>query len=279
MKLYPISSPTLPAVVVTLCLMNVTARLDCALAQPAGGIYQATVITTGTDTRFRNAGFAQALREVFVKASGEPRLANDLRVDKWISHADRLVAFFSYRDQMEGIHHHDDQGTYDRPFDLTVQFDWLSINSALAQLGEKPWLGERPIIVPLIVVRGHERPFDQQYMLTDEEPAAEGQRDSLSYCAQKYGLGLRLPSAADLTVWNVRPTEITKPNWSFGANKFVVIGTLDFRLRTFGWVGKWKATWGGVDYNWGVSGASFDRAFDNLLAGIARIASGHGQPD
>jgi hypothetical protein len=116
-------------------------------------------------------------------------------------------------------------------------------------------------------------------MLTDEEPAAEGQRESLSYCAQKYGLGLRLPSAADLMVWNVRPPEITRPNWPFGANKFVVVGTLDFRLSTFGWVSKWKATWGSVDYNWGVSGVSFDKAFDNLVAGIARIASGHGPPD
>src|SRR5262249_35420962 len=129
-------SPTLTAVIVTSCFMTVALRSPCTLAQTPGSIYQATVITTGHDTRFRHAGFAQALREVLVKTSGERRLANDPRIDKLISHADRLVAFFSYRDQMEGIHHHDDQGTYDRPFDLTVQFDWLSINSALAQLGE-----------------------------------------------------------------------------------------------------------------------------------------------
>jgi hypothetical protein len=206
-------------------------------------------------------------------------LAHDVRVDKLTADADKLVAFFSYRDQMEGIHHHDDQGTYDRPFDLTVQFDWLSINAALARLGEQPWLGERPTIVPVLLVRGHERPFDQTYMLSDEEPAAEGQRDSLSYCAQKYGLGLRLPSAADLAAWNIRPTEVSKPVLSLGTRKFIVVGTLDFRLSTYGWVGTWKATWRGVDYSWGISGVSFDKAFDNLVAGIARIASGHGRPE
>src|SRR6516162_4089883 len=192
---YPPATPALVAAAVVLGLVLV--RLPLALAaQPAGGIYQATVITTGSDTRFRNAGFAQALREVLVKASGEPRLAKDRRVEALIQGAHRRVAFFSYRDQMEGIHHHDDQGTYDRPFDLTVQFDWLSINSALAGLGEKPWLDERPTIVPVILVRGHDRPFNQQYLISDEEPAGEAQRNSLSYCAQKYGLGLRFPSAA-----------------------------------------------------------------------------------
>jgi len=272
MNNFSIGSPFLVAVFVALGMTAMP-----AVAQPAGGIYQATVITTGMDTRFRNAGFAQALREVLVKSSGEPRLASDRRLDTLLSDAERLVAFFSYRDQMEGIHHHDDQGTYDRPFDLTVQFDWQSINAALARLGEKPWLGERPTIVPLIQVRGHERPFDQEYMISEEEPAAAGQRESLSYCAQKYGVGLRVPSVADLIVWNVRPTE--RPTWSFAADKFVVVGTLDFRLSSSGWVGVWKATWHGMDYRWTISGVSFDKAFDNLVAGAARIASGHGGPN
>jgi hypothetical protein len=180
---------------------------------------------------------------------------------------------------MEGIHHHDDQGTYDRPFDLTVQFDWLSINSMLAELGEKPWLGGRPSIVPVILVRGHDRPFDQQYLVSDEEPAAAEQRDALSYCAQKYGLGLRVPSAADLSAWRVRGGENTKPAGSLAADKFVVVGTLDFSLSTLGWVALWRATWQGMDFDWGISGVSYDKAFDNLVAGVARIASGHGRPD
>jgi uncharacterized protein len=279
MKTFRPGAPMLVTVGVILGLLAVMPRLPRASAQPAGGIYQATVITTGSDTRFRSAGFAQALREVLVKASGEPRLAKDPRVDGMVPQAEELVAFFSYRDQMEGIHHHDDQGTYDRPFELTVQFDWLSINAALARLGEKPWLGERPTLVPVILVRGHERPFDRTYLISDEESAAAAQRDSLSYCAQKYGLGLRVPSPADLTIWNVRPNEIPRPSASAATNKFFVVGTLDFRQSTLGWVGMWKATWRGIDYDWGISGVSFDRAFDNLVAGVARIASEHGRPD
>ena len=272
-------APILVTVGVMLGLVAVMPRLPRASAQPAGGIYQATVITTGSDSRFRNAGFAQALREVLVKASGEPRLAKDPRVDGMVPQAGELVAFFSYRDQMEGIHHHDDQGTYDRPFELTVQFDWLSVNATLARVGEKPWLDERPTLVPVILVRGHERPFNQTYLISDVEPAAAAQRDSLSYCAQKYGLSLRVPSLADLTIWNVRPREIPRLRASSATNKFVVAGTLDFRLRTFGWVGMWKANWRGTDYAWGISGVSFDKAFDDLVAGVASIASGHGRAD
>src|SRR6516225_12285908 len=93
-------APILVTVGVMLGLVAVTPRLPRASAQPAGGIYQATVITTGSDTRFRSAGFAQALREVLVKASGEPRLANDPRIDGMVPQAKELVAFFSYRDQM-----------------------------------------------------------------------------------------------------------------------------------------------------------------------------------
>src|SRR5262245_57316884 len=122
-------------------LFTFEAPVGRASAQSTGGIYQATVTTTGSDTRFRAQGITRPFREVLVKASGNPHLTSDPRVEALADHAADYVAFFSYRDEMEGIHHHDDQGTYDRPYALTVQFNWNSINSALADLGEKPWLG------------------------------------------------------------------------------------------------------------------------------------------
>jgi hypothetical protein len=262
-----------------LALMAASSAPRSAQAQLVGGIYQASVITTGNDTRFRDRGFGQALREVLVRASGEPRLANDARVDAIAARSSQLVAFFSYRDQLEGLHHHDDQGTYDRPFDLTVQFDWIRINAALAELGEKPWLGERPTIVPVILIRGHDRPFNRQYWLTDDAAGAEDQKISLTEHAQKFGLTTRVPSAADLTTWKIRTTNGFVSHLQSLSGRLVATGTLDFRLSTLGWVGVWHATWLGTDYQWGISGASYDKAFDSLFAGLARIASGHGRPD
>ena len=104
------------------------------------------MIVTGYDMRSRPSGFARALREVLVKLSGEPRLDLDPRVRELSIHADHLVTTFDYVDQMAGIKVHDDQGTYDRPYNLTVVFDPGKIDAALADLGEHPWLGERPVI-------------------------------------------------------------------------------------------------------------------------------------
>ena len=73
-----------------------------------GAIYRADAIVTGTDMRQRPWGFAQTLREVLVKSSGDPR-------QELAAHADRYVACFDYADMMAGIPLHDDQGTYDRP--------------------------------------------------------------------------------------------------------------------------------------------------------------------
>jgi hypothetical protein len=92
-------------------------------AQETSDLYQATAIVTGTDMRSRPTGFAQALREVLVKVSGEPRLDKDARTSELAAHADLLVISFDYADQLAGIPIHDDQGTYDRPHDLTVRFD------------------------------------------------------------------------------------------------------------------------------------------------------------
>src|SRR5579871_2320628 len=123
-----------------------------ARADEAGDLYKSTVIVTGFDMRSRPSGFARALHEVLVKLSGEPRLDKDARVTELAAHADKLVASFDYVDQMAGIPIHDEQGTYDRPYYLTVVFDRAKINQVLADLGEKPWLGVRPVIVPVFDV-------------------------------------------------------------------------------------------------------------------------------
>ena len=123
-----------------------------------GTIYRADAIVTGTDMRQRPWGFAQTLREVLVKSSGDPRLKDDPRAQEFAVHADLYVACFEYADMMAGIPLHDDQGTYDRPHKLTVYFDPTRIDALLAQLGDRPWRGERPVVVPLLLVHGPKPP-------------------------------------------------------------------------------------------------------------------------
>jgi hypothetical protein len=113
----------------------------CATAQDNPALYQATAIVTGTDLRERPHGFAECLTEVLVKVSGAPRLHDDPAVAKLAEHADTLVDTFSYVDPRAWFLHHDDQGTYDRSYELTVRFDPAKIDGALATLGVAPWRG------------------------------------------------------------------------------------------------------------------------------------------
>jgi hypothetical protein len=146
-------------------------------AQATSEFYQATVIVTGYDMRSRPSGFAQALRAVLVNVSGEPRLRNDPRVSALAAHADALVASFTYVDQMAGIKYHDERGTYDRPHNLTVKFVPARIDKALADLGERPWRGTRPTVVPVLTVRGF---TGRSYLLSAENPAGAAQRQAFA---------------------------------------------------------------------------------------------------
>ena len=128
-------------------------------------MYEADAIVTGTDMRQRPWGFAQTLRDVLVRSSGNPRLKDDPRTAELAVHADRFVACFNYVDMMAGVPLHDDQGTYDRPHKLTVYFDPAKIDAVLAQFDDKPWHGERPVVVPVLLVHARKPPA---YVLSAE---------------------------------------------------------------------------------------------------------------
>jgi hypothetical protein len=245
-----------------------------ARTQEADALYQAVAIVTGTDMRSRPTGFAQALREVLVKVSGEPRLLRDPRVAALAAHADTLVLSFDYVDQLAGIPRHDDQGTYDRPHDLTVRFDPQRIDAALATLGERPWRGTRPVVVPVVAVRG----FGKRYLLSADIPAGTDQRAAFANVAREYGMAFRIPSEAELAGWGVTMDDLPAPSAASSPDEALVAGTLVFEDSLPGWVGSWRMRWHDVDYAWQISGVNFDEAFRDIVRGVVRVASGHGGP-
>ena len=251
-----------------------------AQASDGGGFYQAYAIVTGTDMRQRPWGFAQCLREVLVKVSGNPLLKEDPRLPALLAHADRFVASFDYHDMMAGIPYHDDQGTYDRPHKLTVHFDPGRIDAALAELGERPWRGERPVVVPVLLVQGRKPP---PYVLSAEIPAGAEQRGSFATAAEELGLTVRIPSEAELAAWGARVDRFPFPQApsppSRAAQEAVVAGTLVWREALPGWVGTWRTRWHGVDHSWGISGVNYDAAFRDILRGVVLLASGHRAPE
>ena len=244
-------------------------------AQEASELYTATITVTGYDMRSRPFGFAQTLRAVLVNVSGEPRLREDPRVAALAAHADALVASFSYVDLDAANKIHDDQGTYDRPYDLTVHFVPALIDKTLADLGEKPWRGTRPVVVPVLAVRG----FSGSYLLSAENPAGALQRRAFADVARDFYMKVRFPAEAHFAAWGIRLGQFPSPPTAAAMNEALVAGTLEFQESLPGWIGAWRMRWQGVEYAWGVKGGNYDGAFRDILRGVLRVASGHGAPN
>jgi hypothetical protein len=248
--------------------------LPPARADATSDLYKSTVIVTGFDMRSRPAGFARALHEVLLKLSGEPRLDKDPRVNELAAHADKLVASFDYVDQMAGIPIHDEQGTYDRPYYLTVVFDRAKIDQALADLGEKPWLGVRPVIVPVLAVDR----VTKSYLLSSENPSGADMAGAFGDVAADYDIHVRIPTEAELHAWGVTLGGFPAPTEASTAEKAIVAGTLAFKEDLPGWVGTWRFKWRDAEYDWEISGVNFDSAFRNAIRGVLRVVSGHDGP-
>jgi uncharacterized protein len=241
-------------------------------------LYRADAIVTGTDMRQRPWGFAKTLREVLVKVSGDPRLVDDPRIAPLAARAQRFVACYDYADLMADVPVHDDQGTYDRPYRLTVEFDPAKIDAVLARFGDRPWRGVRPVILPVLLVRGPQPP---PYVLSAETPRGADQRGSFANAARQFGMAFRMPASSQLKSWGISaghfPASPVQASGSDG--EIVVIGVLQWRESLPGWVGTWHARWRGADYSWRISGVNYDAAFRNIVRGAMLVAAGHGAPD
>jgi hypothetical protein len=185
------------------------------------------------------------------------------------------VASFSYVDLDAANKIHDDQGTYDRPYDLTVHFVPELIDKALADLGEKPWRGTRPVVVPVLAVRG----FSGSYLLSADNPAGAAQRQAFADVARDFYMKVRFPTEADFAAWGLRLGQLPSPPTTAAANEALVAGTLEFQESLPGWIGAWRMRWRGVEYTWAVKGGNYDGAFRDIVRGVLRVASGRGAPD
>jgi hypothetical protein len=247
-----------------------------ALAAERLGLYQGKAFVTGTGEAGRLAGFATALEDVLVKVSGDQRLVGDPRVAALADEAAALVASFAYRDRMEGIPFHDEQGSRDRPHDLTVTFDPPKIDAALKMLGRAPWPEPRPSLALVVEVMSPGRRF----MLAAEGVHGADMREALADAASLAGLTVRLPSAEAAAA--IPSGALPDPAGALetlaavpGADH-VLGGSLTWSDAALGWVAAWRLDFGGKIYKWDIRGVSFDAAFRNALRGAAQVLSGSG---
>ena len=264
------------------------AIVAAALGLPAGAaaaglddLYQAQTIVTGQGEANRMIGFVTCLRDVLVRVSGDPRLIADARLAPLAGQAASMVTGFNYHDRMSGIPIHDEQGTRDRPYDLTVSFDRDKIDAALHALGLAPWTGERPRLVVFLGIRNG----TATSLLASDGDRGRDQREALDAAAAKRGLPVMLPAAsalagAGLTFAQLPAAEPARLDAAAKASggDMALAGQLVWVERSLGWTADWRLAWQGTTYRWRIKGVSFDDAFRNAMEGAEQILSGHGKP-
>ncbi|MBR0875364.1 DUF2066 domain-containing protein [Bradyrhizobium tropiciagri] len=252
-----------------------------AMAAAADDLYRAQTVVTGQGEPNRLIGFGACLEDVLIKVSGQPALASDKRLATYKSKAKELVGNFSYHDQFAGKPHRDEQGTRDRPYDLTVDFDASKIDRVLGELGLKPWRAQRPVLGVFIEMQQGNKDF----IVTADGAQSDLQRDALAAAAHKRGMRVVLPSAAALTTAHLTAAELGKaspaklaPLVAPEGGEVALLGRLVWNDDDLGWTTQYRMAWHGKDYKWQFRGVTFDEAFRRGVGGAAQVLSGNGDP-
>jgi hypothetical protein len=236
-----------------------------AQARDDQALCEGKAIVTGTGEGTRTEGLDHALRDVLVKRSGNPGLLRDPRVDPLAAKAADMVENYLYLDRMSDLPKHDEQGTRDRPYNLVARFSPAKIDAALAELGDRPWLAERPTLLVRIEISDNK---GGRFPLSADGDNDERHRQALLAAAGRYGMHLVLLPLASA---NADPGV---------SDALVVTGTLRWSNTDPGWTGGWHAVGPrSEDKAWGIKGVSFDEAYRDLMWGAIAIASGHALPD
>ena len=251
------------------------------MAAAGADLYRAQAVVTGEGEANRIIGFAACLEDVLIKVSGAHKLAGDRRLAAYKSNAKSFVKAFSYHDQFSGKPKRDEQGTRDRPYDLTVDFEESKIDGILKALGLKPWLSHRPLLAVLVEMKQGPKNF----IVTADGTHSDLQRDALLAAADRRGMGVVLPSAQALAKLNLDGAGLKPVPYSTLAavaaeqgGEVALVGQLVWDDRKLGWTTHWQMDWQGRMHRWQVRGVTFDEAFRRGIGGAAQGLSDNGEP-
>lgn len=247
----------------------------------ADDLYRGRTLVTGMREETRLPGFSTCLLDVLAKLSGDARLLSDPRAREIADKAAELVTGYTYKDRLEGIPIRDEQGSRDRLYDLTTTFDRGKVDAALASLGRKPWVTERPRFGLFLAVTNGEN----DYMLARDGAFGRDQRDALASASWQIGLPVLLPSEAELarngltirTLPTAPPARLEAVARAMGAD-LALEGSLLWNKGRLGWAARWRLFDDRGVQIWEIKDVNFDDAFRNALRGSALILSGNGDP-
>ena len=244
-------------------------------------LYRAKTIVTGTREETRLKGFEDCLRAVLLKVSGDQRLLDDPRLAPLLGKAPDLIAAFHYHDRMSGIPIHDEQGTHDRPFDLTCDFEPEKLDAMLASLGGKPWTAPRPSIALFVSVRNGPSAF----VLAADDKDSAIMREAFAEAADALAIPILFPKREDLRRIGLDAGSLPRtglPVFDAFAGEIggsrALAGSIVGSDRELGWIAEWRFFDGSETAIWQVHGVNFDKAFQSAMRGAAQILSGNGDP-
>ena len=257
--------------------LSLAVALACSKAVPATAedLYRAQTVVTGQGEANRMIGFASCMENILIKVSGAQQLAGDRRLAAYKSKAKDFVSAYDYHDQFSGKPTRDEQGTRDRPYVLTVDFDKDKIDRVLRALGVKPWPSHRPVLAVVVQMEQGERKF----FVTKDGARSDLQRDALLAAAAKWGMSMVLPKSdingAEL---NAMPSSALALFVAEQGGEVALIGHLVWDEQELGWTTQWNIEHHGRLYRWQLRGVTFDEAFRRGIGGAAQVLSDNGEP-
>ncbi|MEI9411986.1 MULTISPECIES: DUF2066 domain-containing protein [unclassified Mesorhizobium] len=234
-------------------------------------LYRSSVIVTGDREETRVPSIPEGFELAAQKLTGNPDIAQNPAFASLATGAPGMVWSYTYHDRMFGTPIHDEQGTRDRPFDLTFQFDRKRMDHAMAVLGEKPWLGARPKLALVVEVTDMAR----SYVLAADGVHGSDLRASFEDASARFAIPIIFANEADLSALaqenlDALPLETLASLKSRLGADAILVGHLDWETKEPGWHAVWSLPFSPEDTKWEVGGVNFDAAFRNAIGGAAK---------
>lgn len=236
-------------------------------------LYRSTLVVTGDREETRVPAIPQGFELAAQKLTGNPDIAQDPGFADLAAKAASMIWSYTYHDRKFGVPIHDEQGTRDRPFLLTFQFEKTRMDAAMAKLGEKPWLGPRPTLGIVMEVTDMAR----TYLLVSDSDRGEDQRASFADASARFGLPVVFAKEADLEAADITPASIDSvPKEKLAALQkqvqadTIMLGHLDWDAKALGWHATWALPLTPEVGSWEINGVNFDAAFRNAVGGAAK---------
>lgn len=247
-------------------------------AEIARELLTVRVIVTGReDMAERARGFRAGLAEVLVRVSGDAGLLENGRLEPLLPRAADFVGGHAYDDR-HGRKINHEQGTRDRSYWLEMRFDEAAVAGALAEIGARPWRGERPLLLVLLGVDDSQR----RYVVTAASARGAGQREALLSIAARRALPVSLPAEGEGPDPALLAAAARGPDRAADAAidalaRQAGAGAVLCGFMRLGPEGFWDTDWRARDgasarqRGWRSARATFDRSIGEGLGGAARV--------